>query len=99
MGRRKNWRKIECPAVKIAAHQVGIMDFHGGGTENMAAQNALAEAGGEAFHLGFDGVRHVQRRSVRNVAVGPGGVLSGGRTGGVKQSVLREEDERTAGVA
>ena len=92
-GAEEELPQIECAAVEIAANQIGIMSFHAGGAEHMAAQNTLAEAGGEAFHLGFDGVRHVQGRAVGNMAIGPGGVLAGGRAGGVEESVLREEDK------
>jgi hypothetical protein len=52
---------IERAAIEIAADEVGIVAFHGGGAENMAAQYALAEAGGEALHLGLNGIRHVRR--------------------------------------
>src|ERR1035437_9788393 len=64
---------IERPAIEIAAHQIGIVAFHGGGAENVPPQNALAEARGETLHLRLNGVRHVRRRAVRHVAVVPGG--------------------------
>src|ERR1019366_7713544 len=86
------------PAAEIATDEVGIMAFHGGGAENVAPQNALAEAGGKALHLRLDGVRHVHRRRVGHVAVGPGGVLSLGSAGGIEKGVLDEKDERRAGV-
>src|SRR3954470_21769808 len=90
--------QVDCSAVEIAANQIRIMNFQGGGAGDMAAQNALPEAGGEALHLSFNSIRHIQRRSVGNVAVGPGRVLAGRSAGRVEQSVLREQDEGTAGV-
>ena len=50
----------EGAAIEIAADEVGIVAFHSGGAENVARQNALAEAGGEALHLRLDGVGHVR---------------------------------------
>src|ERR1039457_4197821 len=90
---------IERAAIEIAADEVGIVAFHGGGAEKVAPQNALAEAGGKALHLRLNGIRHVRRGRVRQVAVGPGGMLSMGSAGGVEECVLDEENERRAGVA
>src|ERR1035437_9846007 len=91
---------IERPAVEIAAHQIGIVAFHGGGAENVPPpRNALAEARGKTLPLPLNGSRHVRRRAVRHVAVGPGGMLSIGSAGGVEKGVLHEENKRTAGVA
>src|ERR1035441_7011655 len=85
---------IERPATEIAADEVGIVAFHGGRAENVARQNALAEAGGKALHLRLNGIRHFHRRSVGHVAVGPSGVLSLGSAGGIEKSVLRSEERR-----
>src|SRR5262249_1046880 len=41
---------------------------------------------------------HIQRAAVRHMAVGPGGVLSTGRTRLVEQAGLREQHERPSGV-
>src|ERR1035438_5176006 len=98
-GAEEELADIERAAIEIAADEVGIVVFHGGGAENVAAQDALPEAGGEALHLGLNGIGHVRRGRVGQVAVGPGGMLSLGSAGGVEKGVLDKEDERRAGVA
>ena len=57
----------------------------------MARQNEIAESRGEAFDLIFDGRAHIPRRTVRDVAVGPGGMLSGGSARGIKEARLHED--------
>ena len=58
-GAEEELAEIERAAIEIAADEVRIVAFHGGGAENVAAQNALAEAGGEALHLRLNGIRPV----------------------------------------
>ena len=57
----------------------------------MPRQDAVAEAGREAFDLRFDGRRHVDRGAVRHVAVRPDGVLTGRGAGLIKQALLGHE--------
>ena len=60
-GAEEELADIERAAIEIAADEVGIVAFHGGGAEKVAAQNALSEARGEALHLGLNGIGHVRR--------------------------------------
>src|SRR5262249_53752802 len=69
------------------------------GVDGVAADDAVAESGRESLHLPLDGLRHIDGRSVRDVAVAPPRVLAGGRARGVGEALLREEGEGAVGDA
>lgn len=56
------------------------------------------ESGGEPFDLCFEARQHVDGGSVRDVAIGPGGVAIGGGARGVEEARLGQEDEGSFGV-
>ena len=76
------WRV--CAAYDVAADEVFVPTLHVGCIVDGSRENAIAEAGSETldliFHLGDGGAGP----AIRNVAVGPGGVVSGGGAGGVE---------------
>ena len=63
----------------------------------MAGENAVPEAGCEALDLIFESLGHVNSRSIRNVTVGPYGVLSDGGAGCVEETGLCEQHEGPLG--
>src|ERR1700679_2577149 len=63
----------------VAAEEVGVPGGEGFGVAGAAGEDAVAEAGGEACDLGFDGGGAVYDGAVGDVAIGPGGVFSCGR--------------------
>ena len=90
-------------AADVAAEEVGVPGFEGGGAHGVAGEDAVAETGGEALDLLLDSGGGVAAPVVGDVAVGPCGVASfavadvGGGAGGVDDRGL-DEDEIGAGV-
>src|SRR5580692_3619906 len=60
----------------------------------MARQNTFAESWSEALDLRLNGARHIGRRAVGNVTVGPYGVLSCGGAHAIEQARLRQQHKR-----
>ncbi len=85
-------------AVDVAADVVGVVIFELAGVAGGAAEDGVAESGGETFDLAFDGVGHIAGGAVGDVGVGPDGVVAGGGAGGVEEALLGDEDERFFGV-
>ena len=83
----------------IATDVVGVVGFHLEAVVGVGSEDGVAEAGGEAFDLGFDAGAHVEGAAVGDVAVGPEGVLAGGGAGGVAEGLLGDEDEGVVAVA
>src|SRR6185369_2492762 len=77
----------------VAADVVLVVPFEIGGSEDAAREDPLAEARREALDLRFDAIGHVVRAAVRDVAVGPAGLLAVGRARAVEEALLRDEDE------
>src|SRR6266487_1429906 len=72
----------------IAANIVGVVLLHRRRPKHAARQHAIAKAWRETLDLLLDPLGHVECRAVRNMAVGPGGVLALGRAGRVEQAGL-----------
>jgi hypothetical protein len=83
-----------CPAYYVASDQVWVVALERGRIEHAAREDAIAKTWGEAFHLLLDSLAHVDCGSVRDVAVGPGGVVAFGSAGGIEQAGLDQDDER-----
>src|SRR5437899_1171906 len=58
----------------VTADDVGVVRLVGGAVSGVACQDALTEPWGKALDLALDRVRHVFRRTVRDVAIGPAGL-------------------------
>src|SRR6266567_8544449 len=82
-----------CAPGDVAADEVRVLAFQVARIPRRAGENTLTEAGREAFDLSLDALAHVERRSVWNMAVHPGGVLTGGRARFVEHALLREQDK------
>ncbi|HET9754394.1 MAG TPA: lipase maturation factor family protein, partial [Myxococcales bacterium] len=82
--------------VSSGAVRVVRLDLAGSG--DGARQHGLPESRREPLELRLDARSHVHRRAVGDVAVGPEGVLSRGRTGVVEEALLRDEDEGSLGM-
>ena len=65
----------------------------------MTRKDPVSKAWSEALHLVFDGVGHVDRRSVRDVAIGVTGLLSLRRSRRVELALLTEDEIGTLRVA
>src|ERR1700732_278308 len=91
--------EIEGAAGDVAADEVGVHFFEGGGGKDAAGENAIAESGSEALDLRFECFEHVDGGTVGDVAVGPGGVLPCRGAGRIEEAGVREQDERALGVA
>src|SRR5580693_2886615 len=72
---RQRLPKISQSAVDVAADQVWIFVLHHPAILGRPGQNTVAKTGREPLHLLFDAVSHIDRRTVRDVAVGPRRVL------------------------
>src|SRR5439155_17767079 len=71
--------QVHCAAVQVTADEVAVVRLELGGAHRVAGEYAAAESGREPLDLRFDALGHVDRRAIRDVAVGPCGVLPGGR--------------------
>jgi hypothetical protein len=89
----QNLPEILHAADDIAADAVRVVALISGGSTRMARQDQLAEPRREALHLRFDGGRHIDGRPVRDVAVGPAGLLAGRSAAGIEQALLGQQDE------
>jgi hypothetical protein len=87
--------EIHRAAVEISADEVAVMGLEVGRAERAASEDQVAEARREALDLGLDALRHVHVGAVRDMAVGPGGVIAGRRARLVPEARLGEQDERT----
>ena len=70
-----------------------------GWPHDVTRQDALAKTWGKAFHLRFDGCCHVDRRTVRDMAVSPAGVLPCGRSARIRGGCLDVEHVRVRRVS
>ena len=68
-------------AVNVSANVVGVILLKIMRGHRVPRQDAVAETGRETFDLLFYGSRHIDIRSMRNVAVRPAGMLPRGRSG------------------
>ena len=102
-GAEEELAQVDRSAADVAADEVGVHGFQRGGRGDVAGEDASAEAGGEAFDLGFEAVERGCGigiwSTVGDVAVGPGDVLALGSAAGVEESGLGNEDEGAFGVA
>ena len=83
--------------IDIAANEIGVPLLHVTGGVDCASEDAAAEAGSETldliFHLGDGGAGP----AIGDVAVGPGGVLSGRSASRVEERGLDEQDKGLVG--
>src|SRR6202011_1447503 len=63
----------------------------------MTGEDAGGEARGESLDLRLDPLAHVDRRTIRHMAVGPTDVLAGRRPAGVGDGGLSEDHEGPLG--
>ncbi len=89
---------VHVPAVYVTPDQVGVVPFEVRRSPGAAGQDTVPETGGEALYLGLYPPGHVEGRPVRDVAVGPDGVLARGGARGVEEALLGEQDEGPLGV-
>ncbi len=89
---------IQGAASNIASNEIGIHCFECGRRENPPRQHRVSKPRRETLNLTLQPRKHVQVRSVRDVAVGPGNVLPFRRARGVEQAWLCQQNERTLGV-
>src|SRR5881397_435626 len=82
----------------VAAGVVRVAMLDVARVHHAARKDALAETGREPLELRFDATRHVLRRAVGHVAVGPERVLPRWRTRGIEQTLLRDQHERALGM-
>src|SRR5215208_151137 len=90
--------QVHRPSDDVAADEVGVPPFEVGRSCGALGQDEIPEARCEALNLSLDPLRHVEGRAVRDVAVGPDGVLTLWRTRPVEEAMLGEQDERTLRV-
>src|SRR5919197_1489234 len=86
--------EIHDPAVDVAAEVVAVVRLEIGRQPDRPGEDELPESRREPLHLRLDRRDPVERRSVRDVAVRPGGVLSVRRACRVEEALLREQHER-----
>src|ERR671912_2447918 len=76
------------------AEEVGFARPKAGRPQHAPLEHEPTKAGSEALDLRLDRLRHVALPAVRDMAVGPRGVLPLGRARRVEEGVLGEQDER-----
>src|SRR5690606_16122206 len=81
----------------VAADVIGVAGGEFGGSGGGAGEDAVAEPGGVALQLAFDGVGEVAGPAVRHVAVGPEDVAALGGAGGIGDAGLDGDEERGVG--
>ena len=85
--------EIHDAARDVSADVIWIVGFPVNGRGGAAGEDALAEAGGETFHLNLDAIGHRLGRAGGHVAIAPGGVLSRRCPRRVEKAGLRQQDE------
>src|SRR5215212_6088402 len=90
--------KVHQAAVDVAADVVCVDLLQRGRAHRASGQDAVLNAGGETFYLGFYPFGHVEVGAVGNVAVGPDGVLALRGARAVEEALLGEQDEGALGV-
>src|SRR3954454_4393366 len=80
------------PTVDVATEIVGVVLLHGRRAHDVSLDDAVTEAGSESFDLRLDGIGHVDRRTVGDMAVPPTGLPTLGRAGAVELAGLPVED-------
>src|SRR3954452_23666450 len=96
---RQHLHEVVRAAGDVAADDVRIVRLVLDAVPRVPRQDSVAESGRESLVLRFDDAGHVVRRSIRNVAVRPTGVLAGRRARVIEKALLRDEDERLSTVA
>src|SRR5579859_7074138 len=84
-GTEEKLAEVGGAAGNVAADEVGIHFFERGGGKDAAGENAIAKSGSEALDLRFEGLEHVDRRTIGDVAIGPGDVLPCRGAGGIEE--------------
>ena len=90
--------QVVCAAAYVAAYHVRIVAFNLARIKGMARQYQVAKARSKSFYLPLYPLGHINGRAMRDVAVGPAGMLSLGRARVVEKALLREEYEGAFGV-
>ena len=80
--------EVDGSSVDITPDIVCVIGFQGSGVHQVSGKYSIPETRGEAFDLGLDGSRPVPEGPVGDMAVGPGGLLPGGRPGRIEQALL-----------
>src|SRR6185437_4087291 len=83
----------DVPADQVCVH--GLKRIRG---QCVPGQDAVSEAGSEAFNLIFNSRSHIFFRSIWNVTIGPRSVLVCGSPRGIKKAGLDEEHKRLISV-
>ena len=95
VGRSTVCSSVAGPAVDVAADVVRVVALHVRGGPDRLGQDQVAEAGREALDLRLDAGRTCRHGLTRgHVAVGPEGVLPGGRAGRVDHARLGDQAVR-----
>src|SRR6266568_6767282 len=76
------------PAIDIATNVIRIILLKLKRVRDMPSQDAITEARRKALNLSFDPLRHVERRTVRNMAIRPQGLLPLRCACQIKQALL-----------
>src|SRR5262252_7521659 len=70
---REQLTQVLHPTVDVTTDVISIVLLERRWRHDVARQDTVAKAGGEALDLGLDTGCHVVRRAMRHVTVGPGG--------------------------
>ena len=94
-GSEQKLADVHDSASDVASDEVGIHSFKIGRRRHAAGHNAVAESGSEPLDLVFQSAQYVCVRSVRNMAVSPGGVFALWGARRIEQTRLGQQNKWT----
>jgi hypothetical protein len=92
-GPKKKLAQIHSSSGKIASNQIRIPAFEHSRRRDGTGEDAIVKARREAVDLTLNGLEAIDGAAVRNMAVGPRGVLPSRSAGWIKERGLNEQDE------
>ena len=97
MGTEEKLPNVHRAAGEITADQIVVLVLKLGGREDGTRDDAIAKAGSEPFDLSLDWLEAISTAAVRDVAIGPGSMVTHRSAGWIKQRGLDEQNERSVG--
>ena len=97
-GSEQELTDIHDSASDVASDEVGIDFFKIGRRKHAAGHNTVAKSGSEPLYLVFQFPQHVCVRSIRNMAVCPGGVFALWGSRRIEQTRLGQQNKWTIRV-
>src|SRR5258708_34867903 len=91
--------KIYYSTVDVPADIIRVIIFQLSGVHHMPGQDTIPETGGKPLHLFLYYLRHIFRRTIGHMTIGPTRMFALRRAGGIEDTLLGKQYERPLRVS